>query len=146
MLIEIPLDGPFPGHIDFVNDWDFVVNDWDVVVRQQVKYKLKPSKCNNCKMLGHDEKEYKKRNKGRQEWRRVPTEDDPMETNIEHLQENQRIDKGFTTSRRTIQRTTSRLHKASQSVMQNSFQALMKDEVCERELRGGYKANPQWII
>jgi len=31
LLIEMKINGPFPDHIDFINDWD-------VVVRQSVRY------------------------------------------------------------------------------------------------------------
>ena len=64
MLVEMPLEGPFPEHIDFVNDWD-------IVVRQKVKYEWKPTKCTNYKMLGHEEKDCRRKNQGRKEWRPV---------------------------------------------------------------------------
>ena len=60
------LTGPFPMHIDFINDKD-------EAVRQEVRYEWQPVKCNHCKMLGH-EVVCRKRNKSRQvrqEWRKV---------------------------------------------------------------------------
>jgi len=64
LLIEMPLAGPFPDYIDYVNDWE-------VVVRQQVIYEWKPIQCNHCNMMGHKEVNCRKKHKVRKEWRVV---------------------------------------------------------------------------
>ena len=67
MMIEVEINGPFPDHIDFINDWD-------VVIRQESRYEWQPVKCNNCKMLGHKERVCRKKTavrQERQEWRVV---------------------------------------------------------------------------
>ena len=48
LLVEMPIEGPFPGHIDFFNEEG-------VLTRQQVSYEWVPTKCNHCSMLGHTE-------------------------------------------------------------------------------------------
>ena len=64
LLIEMPLKGPFPKHIDFVSDWV-------VAVRQKVMYEWKPTQCSFCQMLGHEEIYCRKKAKTRHEWRLV---------------------------------------------------------------------------
>ena len=89
--------------------------------------------------MGHDEKECRRKNKERQEWRRVPPIDEIGEANAgqEQQPDDQRTSDGFTTPRREIQRSGSRPHAVSHLYMQNSFQALMDEEVCEGEARRG---------
>ncbi|KAJ8427494.1 hypothetical protein Cgig2_028165 [Carnegiea gigantea] len=62
ILVEMPVEGPFPEYIDFVNDSDRVV-------RQFIRYEWKPTRCNHCRMLGHEEANYRKKPNLRQEWR-----------------------------------------------------------------------------
>ncbi|KAJ8433496.1 hypothetical protein Cgig2_018030 [Carnegiea gigantea] len=52
LLIEMPFEGPFPDHIDFINDGD-----------------RKPISCKYCKLLGHEEGNCRKKDLGRKEWR-----------------------------------------------------------------------------
>ena len=54
MLVEMPIEGPFPKHIDFVNDND-------QVVRQLVRYEWKPTRCNHRRMQGHEEANCRKK-------------------------------------------------------------------------------------
>ena len=73
LLVEMPIDGPFPGHIDFFNEEG-------VLMRQQVSYEWVPTKCNHCNMLGHTEDVCKKKNGVvRTEWRKKapPTTEPP---------------------------------------------------------------------
>jgi len=62
LLVEMPIEGPFPEHVDFFNEEG-------VLIRQQVSYEWVPTKCNHCAMLGHTEDVCKKK-KGvvRTEW------------------------------------------------------------------------------
>jgi len=64
LLVEMPIEGPFPEHVDFFNEEG-------VLIRQQVSYKWVPTKCNHCAMLGHT-KEVCKKKAGvvRTEWRK----------------------------------------------------------------------------
>jgi len=62
LLIEMPFEGPFPEHIDFVSDGDRVI-------RQAVQYEWKPTWCTFCKLLGHEAEHCRKKEQGRKEWR-----------------------------------------------------------------------------
>ena len=62
--MDIPIDGPFPEHIDFINEHD-------MLVRQVVKYEWLPVKCKHCGMFGHEESICKKKEGSRKEWRSV---------------------------------------------------------------------------
>ena len=48
LLVEMPIEGPFPEHIDFFNEEG-------VLTHQQVSYEWVPTKCCHCAMLGHTE-------------------------------------------------------------------------------------------
>ncbi|KAJ8424191.1 hypothetical protein Cgig2_021613 [Carnegiea gigantea] len=50
VLIKMPIEGPFPEHIEFINEHD-------MLVRQVVKYEWLPIKCHHCGMLGHEEQD-----------------------------------------------------------------------------------------
>ncbi|KAJ8420346.1 hypothetical protein Cgig2_006389 [Carnegiea gigantea] len=62
LLVEMPFEGPFPDHIDFVSDGDRVI-------RQEVQYEWKPVMCNHCKLLGHKDQYCRKKGRGKMEWR-----------------------------------------------------------------------------
>ena len=67
LLIEIPLDAPFPDFLEFINDQD-------VVVRVPVCFEWKPLKCAHCHMFGHLDSECRKKQKAthpQKEWRPV---------------------------------------------------------------------------
>ena len=64
LLIEMPMEGPFPDHIDFFNEEG-------ILIRQPVTYEWIPIKCTHCKMLGHTEEVCKKKRVIRTEWRQV---------------------------------------------------------------------------
>jgi len=71
ILEKMPIEGPFPEHIDFVNDSDRVV-------RQLVRYEWKPTRCNHCRMLGHEEANCRKKPNLRQEWRAKEVQANPV--------------------------------------------------------------------
>ncbi|KAJ8443060.1 LOW QUALITY PROTEIN: hypothetical protein Cgig2_004265 [Carnegiea gigantea] len=54
LLIDIPLEGPFPDFIEFFNDNDVL----------QVRYEWKPTKCTYCHMFGYEEELCKKKKGG----------------------------------------------------------------------------------
>ncbi|KAJ8424486.1 hypothetical protein Cgig2_030694 [Carnegiea gigantea] len=94
LLIEMPLKGAFPEHIDFINDWD-------VVVRQ--------------KMLGHEEIHCRKKAKIRREWRPVQRGEGQQEVaqqssipTPQHTEEGKEQE-GFITPKRTVQGSS--IHK-----------------------------------
>jgi len=64
LLIEMPIEGPFPDHIEFFNEAG-------ILIRQPVTYEWIPTKCNHCAMLGHTEEVCKKKSVTRIEWRKV---------------------------------------------------------------------------
>ncbi|KAJ8427758.1 hypothetical protein Cgig2_006426 [Carnegiea gigantea] len=88
-LVEVLIEGPFPKHIDFVNDRDIV-----------------PIKCNHYYLLGHEQQECRKKGKPRQEWRKVPQPQN-NEVQTENQQRMDQMDtEGFTVPRRTGHRRT----------------------------------------
>ena len=64
MLIEVPLEGPFPKIIEFINDYG-------LVVKQRVHFEWKPTKCNHCLRFGHEGKDFRKKQGAIKEWRVV---------------------------------------------------------------------------
>ncbi|KAJ8420785.1 hypothetical protein Cgig2_030493 [Carnegiea gigantea] len=54
LLVEMPIEGPFPEYIEFFNDDD-------LLIRQQVTYEWVPTKCAHCAMLDHTEEVCKKK-------------------------------------------------------------------------------------
>jgi len=64
LLIEMPLEGPFPDYVEFANEHD-------ILIRQEVHYEWIPLKCNHCQMFGHDEEHCKKKTVIKQVWRPV---------------------------------------------------------------------------
>ena len=60
MLIEVPMEGPFPDTIDFINDYG-------VLVERQIKFEWKPIKCNQCQLIGHEGNECRKKQEPRKE-------------------------------------------------------------------------------
>jgi len=64
LLIEMPIEGPFPEHIEFFNEEG-------ILIRQPVTYEWIPTKCTHCAMLGHTEDICKKKRVIRTEWRQV---------------------------------------------------------------------------
>ena len=66
VLVDMPIDGPFPEHIDFINKHD-------MLVRQVVKYEWLRVKCKHRGMFGHEKSICKKKEGSRKEWRPVAT-------------------------------------------------------------------------
>ena len=64
LLVEMPIDGPFPNHIEFFNEDE-------VLIRQPVTYEWIPTKCSRCVMMGHTEDVCKKKGVIRTEWRKI---------------------------------------------------------------------------
>jgi len=54
LMIEMPLEGPFPEYIEFFNDNE-------VLVRQQIKHEWLPLKCTHSHMFAHEEAVCKKK-------------------------------------------------------------------------------------
>ncbi|KAJ8428605.1 hypothetical protein Cgig2_025265 [Carnegiea gigantea] len=141
----MPLKGPFPEHIDFINDWD-------VVVRQQVRYEWKASQCGHCKMMGHEEAQCRKKAKTRQKWRPVQREERLQEAeqqlegqNHQNLQTqqdppNEIEQEGFITPRRFVQSSSTGRQLSGQVPIQNNFQVLMDE--ASTEMRYESRAPP----
>ena len=64
LLIEVPIEGPFPDYVDFFNEKG-------QLIRQQVQFEWKPIKCTHCHMLGHTHDVCKKKKDARKEWRSI---------------------------------------------------------------------------
>jgi len=60
LLMEMPLDGNFPEFIEFANKKD-------VLIRQSVKYEWLPIKYTHCRMFGHTQEDYRKKDTQRKE-------------------------------------------------------------------------------
>ena len=80
LLIEMPIEGPFPEYIEFFNEDS-------ILVRQPVTYEWLPTKCTHCSMLGHTEEVCKKRKDVRTEWRpKAKAQAPAMTTNVQPTQ------------------------------------------------------------
>ncbi|KAJ8435262.1 hypothetical protein Cgig2_026001 [Carnegiea gigantea] len=101
MLIEMPLNGPFPSCVDFISEGDGVV-------RQFIKSEWKPIKCSHCRMLGHEEQQCRKKQQSRQEWRVKKTSEAAPVNKPQYQQQLEPRDiDGFVSPRRTITKTIS---------------------------------------
>ena len=67
MLVDIPLEGPFPDHIEFFDESG-------TLIRQRVYYEWKPLHCSHCHMFGHEIVNCRKKVTVRKEWRPVTNE------------------------------------------------------------------------
>ncbi|KAJ8425064.1 hypothetical protein Cgig2_004288 [Carnegiea gigantea] len=115
ILVEMPIEGPFPEHIDLVNDSD----------------RVKPTRCNHCRMLGPEEANCRKEPNLRQEWREKEVQ--APEANPVNQQEPD----GFISprARRTISPTQSRPHNGA------DYSSYSSDGI----LRGYTNDNPKTI-
>ena len=77
MLVEVPIDGPFPEYVDFFNEKG-------QLICEPVQFEWIPSKCTHCKMLGHTQENCKKKMGARKEWRLVSK---PTHTSQDSLKE-----------------------------------------------------------
>ena len=64
VLIDVPIDGPFPDYIDFINEQG-------VLARQPILYEWKPIKCSHCHMYSHIMDDCRERPKPLQVWRPI---------------------------------------------------------------------------
>ncbi|KAJ8421089.1 hypothetical protein Cgig2_025552 [Carnegiea gigantea] len=64
VLIEFPVERPFPDYIEFFNESD-------ILIRQSISYEWLPIKCLHCGMFGHNEPIYRKKGLVWREWRPV---------------------------------------------------------------------------
>lgn len=80
VLIEMPMTGPFPDHIDFFNEEG-------ILVRQEVHYEWLPIKCDHCHMLGHETDTCRKKPTVLQVWR--PVQPQPARPVAERTTEDQ---------------------------------------------------------
>ena len=56
------MDGNFPEYIEFANEKD-------ILIRQRVKYEWLPINCSHCRMFGHTQDVYRKKDTQKKEWR-----------------------------------------------------------------------------
>ncbi|KAJ8424616.1 hypothetical protein Cgig2_000539 [Carnegiea gigantea] len=68
LLIDIPLDGPFPDYIDFFDEEE------------------KPIKCTHCKMFGYEDTSCKKKKGVRIEWKPVQRETQGETSGVQAVQ------------------------------------------------------------
>jgi len=61
VLVDMPIEGPFPTTIDFFNEAG-------ILTRQEVHYEWLPIKCEHCKLMGHKTEDCRKKCVIRQEW------------------------------------------------------------------------------
>ena len=71
VLIEFPIEGPFPDYTEFCNESDFLI-------RESLSYEWLPIKCSHCGMFGHNEPIYRKKGLVRREW--TPVQHKPEST------------------------------------------------------------------
>ena len=64
MLIEMPIEGPFPEYVEFFNEMG-------QLIRQPIQFEWIPSKCSHYNMLGHTSEVCKKKKNSHMEWRSV---------------------------------------------------------------------------
>ena len=133
LLVEMKVTGPFPLHIDFINDKD-------EVIRQEVRYKWQPVKCNHCKMWGHKEGVCKKRNEGRQlrqEWREVSRNHIGSGDEVPPTCMEEPMDEGFIVPRQRRGRQQDRFNAIQDppvQIRQNTFQVLLEEEGMEERI------------
>ena len=61
ILVEIPINGPFPEYVDFFNEHD-------MLIRQQVCYEWLPLNCSHFGMYGHEISACRKKDITSKEW------------------------------------------------------------------------------
>ena len=131
LLIEIPIDGPFPEYIEFINEHG-------ILTRQSVEYEWKPDKCEHCGMFGHLEDSCRKK-QPRKEWRPVAKPQDhsePKQANVDIPTEaaagkNTVAEDGYiSVTRKAAPKTSLPVHSPTSA--HNSFHALMNSELVEK--------------
>ena len=141
MLIEVPMLGPFPDTIDFINDYG-------VLVKQRIKFEWKPINCNQCHLIVHEGKECRRKQEPRKEWRVINRQrPDPSEGtqgaghdhNPVHNPQHESQDDFIEVSSRAIARRSSARREESCRII-SPFEVLLEHEnMCDgiREDPGG---------
>ena len=106
LLVEVPIDGPFPENVEFFNEHDMLICEWI------------PCKCAHCGMYGHTEEVCKKKNATRKEWRRVQ-QPQPPDTATSNQVPNTRVD-SLVLSQRDLQQRKSNINN-----LQHKFHTTM---------------------
>ncbi|KAJ8427211.1 hypothetical protein Cgig2_015423 [Carnegiea gigantea] len=114
LLIEVPMEGPFPEYIEFFNEYG-------TLIRQQVIFEWKPSKCDHCGMFGHLEDACRKK-QPRKEWRPINKMHIQNESNVAANTDAMAEDNFISVSRRAAARPPSR--EQTSMGQQNSFQLI----------------------
>ena len=129
MMVEMTLDGEFPEYIE-------CANERDVVIIQKIVYEWKPVKCSHCKMFGHTFEECRKKEVGRQEWRRVSegNANAHQQTATDTVRNEAEVNDGFQTVLRGHQGNRATTHPSVLSHQRgtpvaNSFITLLEAEV-----------------
>ncbi|KAJ8424344.1 hypothetical protein Cgig2_015610 [Carnegiea gigantea] len=119
VLVEFPLEGPFPEIVDFFNENN-------TLIRQSVAYEWLPSKCSHCHMFGHLEEVYRKKGVIQKEWWRVDKPAAPPPTAAASSSDPE----GFTPIRR---RESSR--QPEMSINQHALQQDSRFSILENEIQ-----------
>ncbi|KAJ8422313.1 hypothetical protein Cgig2_000519 [Carnegiea gigantea] len=113
----------FPEFIEFMNEVD-------LVVRQPVKYKWKPTKCEHCQMFGYTLQNCRKRNKTRMLWREVAKGNATSSDAAHHQPLSPDLQEDFIkVLEKHIARSPKRTAAEEQALTQNHFQALIEQEL-----------------
>lgn len=123
LLIDVPMDGPFPEYIEFFNEYGDLI-------RQLVTFEWKPCKCTHCEMFGHLEADCRKKLKLRKEWRPVLP---PNRVPEDQSQPAKPAEEGVFTSvtRKTAAKQPTAPVQITE-VTQNSFQVLLNEELVDK--------------
>ncbi|KAJ8450604.1 hypothetical protein Cgig2_020241 [Carnegiea gigantea] len=140
MLIEVPMEGPFPDTINFVNDSG-------VLVKQRITFEWKPVKCNQCQQIRHKGKDCRNKQAPSKEWRVVnrprPAPSEATQCGVEHPQspvpvhtsQNEKQD-GFieVLSKAAVRRSTT--SRVEMCLVTSPFAVLMGYESLSEDIRG----------
>ncbi|KAJ8419375.1 hypothetical protein Cgig2_022175 [Carnegiea gigantea] len=129
LLIEMPIEGPFPDHIEFFNEEG-------ILIRQLVTYEWIPSKCTHCAMLGHTEEVCKKKRIICTEWRQVLKSQTPTQTSKDQSKEDKsskevHFDVFTTVTRGRSPKKATAIPSSPSADHPNQFNVLMEDQILE---------------
>jgi len=111
LLVEVPIDGPFPENVEFFNEHDMLICEWI------------PCKCAHCGMYGHTKEVCKKKNATRKEWRRVQ-QPQPPDTATSNQVPNTPLEQFSPDPKTSAAKEIQHKQPASQIPHHNPFQAL----------------------